>query len=320
MSDLIKDLKNEPIDFEHKEQCVPVYLRPFYNILRRLLLTGNIVESRGLETIEAIDFRYTLPPRVRFMNFTERKLKLDYVKQEFVWYLRADSHDTSIAKLATMWRDLINRDGTINSNYGRYLFAPDTAAVHTSDSPSHASNFHRVVNTLTADPGSRRATIAILDNKVLCSQTKDYPCTVFLNFLIRENKLHMFVRMRSQDAIFGMGNDAPCFSLTHELVWCALLRAYPQLELGPYHHSSDSFHVYSRHYEMLAKILRLAACEPEITSPHMKVGDDVELFKIARRPGLKEAGKSPGLITSGFTQWLITREDTETLLDAGGHK
>jgi hypothetical protein len=60
--------------------------------------------------------------------------------------------------------------------------------------------------------------------------------------------------MRSQDGIFGMGNDAPAFSFLQEMVLNALREFYPGLVYGSYVHFADSFHVYEKHFEMLEKM------------------------------------------------------------------
>ena len=215
----------------------------FKKIYTDLILYGKLTSPRGQESLEIENYTYDLDPYVRFINFKSRNFKLDYVKQEFLWYLRGDKFDTSITNHAKMWEGLINTDGSINSNYGQYLFR---------DLPK--SQFQNIVNQLKEDKDSRRASMSILSKEHLLSDTKDVPCTYSLNFRIRENKLNMTVRMRSQDSVFGMTNDAPAFSFTHEMVLNALREFYPDLEYGNYHHSADSFHVYSRHFEMIQKI------------------------------------------------------------------
>lgn len=271
-----------------------------YSALHQLHTKGEVVEVRGLKTKELTDFRYCLPPRQRFQSFDHRKLKLDYVKQEFVWYLRGDKFDISIKNIASMWDDLINTDGSINSNYGYYIFNQQT-------SPGHASNFARCVETLVRDKMSRRAAIMILDNGHLNSVTKDYPCTAYLNFLIRDNQLIMMVRMRSQDAIYGMGNDAPFFSFVQELMYVALKPVYPELEMGPYSHVADSFHVYERHFEMLEKIIDEPSMRVDfdVTCPHMSINTPRVIDDMLK--GYAVRGKD------AFVDWLITRENDMTL-------
>ena len=219
--------------------------KPIFDEIFQRVSKGNIISPRGSKVIEVENFMYELPPYVKFQNYDVRKLKFNYIKQELLWYLRHNVHDTSIVNFASIWKDLIQPNGTINSNYGAHLF--DTVKTNRS-----SSQFLNVVDILRKDADSRRASMVILtDNHLLCDI--DVPCTYSLNFRIRNNKLNMTVHMRSQDAIFGMGNDAPAFSMIHEMVLNMLEADYPELTLGNYTHFADSFHVYERHFELLEK-------------------------------------------------------------------
>lgn len=244
---------------------------------------GNDVAPRGLKILELENYGYTLHPWERFVNFKSRKLNLKYIKTEFLWYLKGDKFDVSIADHAKIWKGTINEDGSINSNYGQYVFGTQ-------------QQFNTVVDTLKEDKDSRRASMMILSKEHLTSD-RDVPCTYALNFRIRKNKLKMTVRMRSQDAIFGMGNDAACFSFIHEMMLNALKEFYPELEYGDYFHSSDSFHVYERHFEMLKKLadddLYLPVYCPPISGP-----DEVKFLRALAFDNIPDEYL--------FTRWLTT--------------
>lgn len=257
----------------------------FKGILKQLYDNGQTSSPRGLEVLEVNNFCYEVQPYVRFMSFKSRKLNIDYIKREFLWYLQGDPADLSILEHAKMWRGLVNLDGTINSNYGQYIFGD-------------GRGFMRVVNELERDKDSRRASIMILSNKHLDSETKDYPCTYAINFRIRGNYLYMTVHMRSQDAIFGMGNDLPCFSFIHEMMYHMLKATYPKLSYGSYFHIADSFHVYERHFKMLETIVdsddpfKLTPC-PEISGI-----EEVEFLLTGKFEQIP--------IDFVFTKWLHT--------------
>lgn len=214
----------------------------FRAIFLRLLNFGKLSTPRGLKVLEVENFNYELSPYVRFCNFKSRKLNLNYIKQEFLWYLRGNKFDLEILKHAKLWKGLVNDDGSINSNYGQYIFGAN-------------GQFNNVVKILREDKDSRRASIMILSKEHLTMKTNDVPCTYSINFRIREDKLNMTVRMRSQDAIFGMANDCPTFSFIHEMMFKVLKEDYPKLEYGRYYHSADSFHAYERHFELLQKLV-----------------------------------------------------------------
>jgi len=246
----------------------------FWGIYMDLYQDGKMTSPRGLLIKEIENYSYLLGPYERFINFNSRNLSVKYIKREFLWYLRGDRHDTSIADHAKIWKDTIE-DGVINSNYGQYIFG-------------EMDQFHRVVDILAGDKDSRRASIMILSAEHILHANNDVPCTYALNFRIRNGRirngyqddyLNMSVAMRSQDAIYGMGNDAPAFSFIHEMMLNSLRRYYPNLKYGLYHHTADSFHVYERHFEMLEKIVKGDEYE-EVECPQISGWEEVE-FLIA---------------------------------------
>ncbi len=249
----------------------------FRNIYRRLAGEGLFTSPRGQKVLEVENFSFDLPPYVRFTNFEARNFNLGYVKKELLWYLRGDRFDTSIADEAKMWGDLINPDGSIDSNYGQYIFRPGKDGV---------IQFDRVVSTLVADADSRRASMVILNSTHLSGSGKDIPCTYSISFRIRERDnlnagvLNMTVGMRSNDAIFGMSNDVPLFSLIHEMMLHALREFYPKLRYGTYHHHADSFHVYERHFGMLDKLISKDHPYTLVPCPMISGPDEVRFLRV----------------------------------------
>lgn len=103
---------------------------------------------------------------------------------------------------------------------------------------------------LRQDRDSRQAVVTLWDpmhDNV--SGKKDYPCTVMLQFMIRQDKLVMHTTMRSNDVWWGLTYDA--FQFT-QLQLC-LARAL-DLEPGPYHHHAVSLHVYERDLEAIGEL------------------------------------------------------------------
>ena len=110
-------------------------------------------------------------------------------------------------------------------------------------------------NELKNDPDSRRATVAINQPKHKGKNTLDIPCTQYMQFFIRENKLHLGVCMRSNDIVYGFCNDVFTFCLFQQMMYNELRKTYKDLELGNYFHHAGSMHIYDKHFEMADKIL-----------------------------------------------------------------
>jgi thymidylate synthase len=268
------------------EHSIVDHAASFRKIYNDIKILGREVRPRKLLILEIENYTYELQPFVRFQNFQSRKLNIQYIKDEFLWYVKGDKYDSSIANKAKMWQSIINSDGSINSNYGQYIFAG-------------SKQFDNVVKILASDKDSRRASLVILGDDHLLSETKDMPCTYALNFRIRDNKLNMSVHMRSQDAIYGMGNDVPAFSFIHEMMLNALRRYYQTLEYGMYHHIADSFHVYEKHFLMLDKL-----CHNDkyvnIECPMMSGPDEVDFIRALDFSRIPKEFK--------FTRWLTSSE------------
>lgn len=257
----------------------------FWNIYMDVWRRGKDVSPRGMLIKEIENYSYLLSPYERFINFKSRKLSIDYIKREFLWYLKGDPTDLSIADHAKIWKGCIE-DGTINSNYGQYIFGD-------------VNQFDRVVEILKEDKDSRRASMMILSSDHVLNASKDVPCTYSLNFRIRNNSvydyLNMSVNMRSQDAIYGMGNDVPAFSFIHEMMLNALREHYGNLQYGFYHHNADSFHVYERHFEMLEKIVKGDEYE-EVDCPKINGYKEVKFLRVGKFDKIPRKYK--------FTKWL----------------
>lgn len=258
----------------------------FQSIYGNLYNSGIVTFPRGQEVLEIENYSIVFNPYYRFINFKSRNLNLDYIKREFVWYLKGNRFDTSIANYASIWKNIINKDGSINSNYGQYIFSKD------------CNQFDNVAHTLINDTDSRRASIMILQPFHLLSDSNDIPCTYSLNFRIRQNKLNMSVHMRSQDAVFGLCNDLPTFSFIHEMLLRYLQKVdkFKNLEYGQYFHCVDSFHVYKRHYSILESI---ASGRDTFTEIHIPAIDTNEAALLSKNTFCK---------SYLFTEWLLNLE------------
>lgn len=208
----------------------------FKSIFRNLDVHGQTSKPRGQEIIELENLSLIVPDYVRFMEFPSRKYSFDYLRREFQWYVNGDPTDDRIVKYAKLWGDVRNPDGSWASNYGAYLFRD--------------GQLLRAIQELQSDPDSRRAVVVILAAHHFVDGVKDLPCTYGFSLRIRSGVLNMSVRMRSQDAIFGLGNDLPIWQWVLDMT--AALVGVPR---GDLHLCVDSFHIYQRHYEMMYSIV-----------------------------------------------------------------
>ena len=171
----------------------------FLNYCRHIT-DAPLVNSRGSTQRELLfeSFEITDPTAID-IKVEDRKFSTGYALTEWLWYLSCDRNTNNIGKMAKIWNQISDNKGEVESNYGTYI----------------APQWSWILGELTDDRDSRRATIVINQVHHKFSNEKDYPCTQYKQFFIRENKLHMGVKMRSNDLIFGLCNDVFTFCLFH---------------------------------------------------------------------------------------------------------
>lgn len=201
---------------------------------------------RNQKIKEIIGASFTITnPRNRIPTVVGRKFGLTYLAAELVWYLSGNNQTEWISKYSSFWSNISDDGMTANSAYGARLFGH-----HPAIADGRYVQWDYIVNELRRDPDSRRAVMHLRTPGDSIDAKLDVPCTLALQFFIRENKLHQVVHMRSSDVIFGIAYDVPAFTVFQEILANEL-----GVELGSYTHVSNSLHIYERHFEMAERIL-----------------------------------------------------------------
>lgn len=164
-----------------------------------------------------------------------RKMPMRYAVGELAWYLSGSNRVSDISRFAKKWTDISDDGETNNSAYGWRIF-----------DKFGFDQWQYVKELLWKDPNSRQAVIHIkdADNR----PTKDVPCTVYLQFFIRNGKLNLSVHMRSNDIWMGVPYDMFSFCFLQMLMAMEL-----GVEIGQYTHYAGSLHIYARDYAAAQK-------------------------------------------------------------------
>ncbi len=221
-----------------------------------LSLVRNVYENptfeaapRGQKVKEILGASFTiLNPRDRIPYVVGRKFSVTYMVAELLWYLSGNNETEWISKYSNFWKDISDDGVTANSAYGSRLLKP-----HPKIAQGRINQWDYVIQELRKDPDSRRAIMHIRVPDDSVDAKLDVPCTLALQFFIRDGKLHQVANMRSSDVIFGIAYDVPAFTMFQELLANEL-----GVELGTYTHVSNSLHIYERHFGMAEKILNMS--------------------------------------------------------------
>ena len=214
---------------------------------------GHRTSPRGLSTLEiqAAGFKL-INPRARFLSYKHRRWSLPLAIGEFCWHTSASDEVDFLSWYAKRWREFSDDLITIRGScYGKRVFACATDGKRQWD---------RVMMALRCDPNTRRAILYFVNPGDLgFAETKDFPCAVSLQFLVKEGKLDAITTMRSNDALMGLPYDVFLFTMLQELMACQV-----GLPLGSYYHFANSLHIYESD---LVKSQQISNSLPTIHEP-----------------------------------------------------
>ena len=246
----------EPIEKNRHNDNIVVgsFLYPLYNKItnKEFVNTGaNASQTVGQETyVELIARKVQLDPYAPYIyidkNFQTPK---KYVKAELDWY---KSMDLSIIghegiESNPTWQSCCTKDEKkeINSNYGWCVFSEE-----------NGSQYDNCLEVLKKDKTTRNAIIMYNRPEIYKDYKRDgmhdMICTLYSHFFIRHNRLYMIHNMRSNDVRYGfICSDLAWNCFVYQNMYEDLKSTYPDLEVGTIIWTSDSMHLYSRHFEDL---------------------------------------------------------------------
>ena len=226
----------------------------FTKVISELLHRPQYICSpRGKKIHELISPTILLRhPRARLLNLKSRDTKYGFGVGEFLWYWAGKNDLDTMVYYNKRMKDFSDDGKTVNSAYGY--------RIRTDSKYYGSTQWNACKKALLQDQDSRRAILIInnsFDNiRAVEEGSKDVPCTLSLQFFIRNNQLILHTNMRSNDAIWGLTYDLFSFTLLQEAMMLDLnASGLPGLQMGEYIHTAGSLHLYDQHFEMAEKII-----------------------------------------------------------------
>lgn len=206
--------------------------------LKIILEHGTTEKPRDRETKEILGYQTQIPMSQPVLTNPWRKLGYKFMCAEAAWILSGD-----------------NRVATIEP-YSKQIaqFSDDGVRYFGSYGPKIIDQLAHVIASLKEDQSTRQAVINIWRENP--RKTKDIPCTLGCQFMIRKEKddlmLHCFDTMRSSDIWLGWPYDIFNFSMLSAYIAIELRRSVPKykdLKLGRLTLTAASQHLYKEHYK-----------------------------------------------------------------------
>ena len=224
---------------------------------------GHETGSRDGESKEVLGYVGRLAvPQANWLFNPVRKAKLYYGAAEFLWYMSGESHIGLVKEYAPQYTRFVEgpADDGINAHgaYGARLAGSKAMQATVEKLRRHnlfpakikdpISQIRMIAWLLKEKPDTRQA-ISIMWNDAdlphaLSGSVGDLPCTIGLQFILRNGHLNCIATMRSNDIWLGLPYDVFCFTMMQQFLAHLL-----QVEVGWYQHQVGSLHVYKRNYE-----------------------------------------------------------------------
>lgn len=241
-------------------------------MLNYVIEVGERASPRGFETRElrGASLRLTDPA---YNLVTVRSLNIRFAVAEFLWILTGQTR-----------LDLI---GKFNGEISR--FSDDGHHLSGAYGPPVADQLPWVIRQLEEQEDTRQALLTIWRPRP--GQSKDVPCTISMQFMLRDDALEMVVFMRSNDLWLGFPYDLFVFTMIQRYVAHAL-----GVPAGPYHHHVGSLHLYER--DLKAARAALAAPHSDVDTADLVPSYPwplVALEVLISAPGMERLKASQGL-------------------------
>lgn len=224
---------------------------------------------RGLPVRETINYTFVVlnPSADPIITLDEERNKViaDYTAKETDLYNSCSNRVEDFAKASKFWNQLQNPDGTVNSAYGYLiwknkshgnpLFELDGAFSKKEHDDVMRTPWEWCVDSLKNDKDTRQAILRFSLPEHQWHGNKDQTCTMHGNWLIRDDKLHFTIVMRSNDLMKGLVFDLPWFVSLMDKMVEELKSTYPDLEKGTYTHTVHSMHIYEKDEAQILKMM-----------------------------------------------------------------
>lgn len=209
-----------------------------------------VIDKTGAKVVEIIGSSFVID-----RSFIFGKPNEEYIERELAWYKSRSLNVNDIPdQVPAIWKAVATPDGLINSNYGYLIFSEE-----------NGDQFNNVVRELDKNPFSRRAemiyTRPSMHSDYNAGGMSDFVCTEAVQYFIRDNRLDVVVKMRSNDAWAGFRNDLAWQQHVQGMVQCELKDT--SIDLGDIYWCAGSLHVYEKNFYLIDHYVKTG--EPHIT-------------------------------------------------------
>lgn len=199
---------------------------------------GENVSPRQMPSKEIISYCSKVSMSHPVVSIMNRKLSFQFMAAEALWILEGDNRVAPLSKYAP---SIVNYSDDGHAFYGAY-------------GPQLEPQLNYVIEKLLEDIDTRQAVATIWIRNP--NKSKDIPCTISVQWIIRNGKLFCIDTMRSSDLWLGWPYDIFNFTILTTLIGLELRARGLTLELGDISLQAGSQHLYLKNLDAARKCVR----------------------------------------------------------------
>lgn len=192
-------------------------------------------------SIEILGYSFEVKnPYACLVDSEARPLRLPYCIGSFLWTLAGSNDLEHLQSYHPDARNFSDDGISLSGAFGKRLFR-----YH-----NEIDQISAIVERLQSDPTSRRTFAAICDADDNVRRSREYPCSIGIQYFLREGLLHTISYMRAQHALLILPYDAFLFMGLQCLVAARL-----GVAVGTYRHFCGTFHIYEAERKFAERVL-----------------------------------------------------------------
>lgn len=230
----------------------------YQQLLDYIMEIGDPVAVRGRPTVEVIGMPIYVDMSHPIIANPDRKVWHQFMVDEARWILE-QRHDIAFSQaIAKCWEPYAE-GGYVRGAYG---LAFGRQIVH-------------ITELLQSDRSTRQAVMQIWAEGDYVRKSKSTPCTVSLQWLVRDGRIDCIANMRSSDAWTGFPYDIFCFGM---MTFYVALGLDPIPRMGGLHMLIGSAHLYAENIQQ-ARCVIAGAEYPRRAFPYETIKSRGELIE-----------------------------------------
>ena len=225
-------------------------MKEYINLVQTVFDNGKVKTNRtGTNTLMYFGFHYKIDLSKGFPLLTTKKVFLNSIIRELLWYLKGETHIRNLREHTKIWDAWTSekKNWEIGKMYGYQWVKWEKFREKKNGSieKTYINQIEDVIDIIKNNPDSRRMVVTAWNPSVL-DEIALPSCHAFFIFNVCDGKLNCHLTQRSGDIALGIPFNLACYATLTQMI-----AQETNLKVGEFSHYINDAHIYEDHIEGL---------------------------------------------------------------------